>query len=55
MPWNWDGKPTVILSRAIDETNYVQPTLAELIAVRGDNSFTTIMLFGLGKSAAMGR
>jgi sulfane dehydrogenase subunit SoxC len=39
LPWNWDGKPAIIQSRAIDETNYVQPTLAELTAVRGDNSF----------------
>src|SRR5216683_4519798 len=39
LPWRWDGKPVVIQSRATDETDYVQPTLAELIAVRGDNSF----------------
>jgi sulfane dehydrogenase subunit SoxC len=38
-PWHWDGRPAVIQSRAIDETGYVQPTLAELLAVRGDNSF----------------
>jgi sulfane dehydrogenase subunit SoxC len=39
LPWNWDGEPTVIQSRATDETGYVQPTLAELIAVRGENYF----------------
>jgi len=39
LPWQWNGQPAVIQSRAIDETGYVQPTLAELIAVRGDNSF----------------
>jgi sulfane dehydrogenase subunit SoxC len=39
LPWQWDGQPAVIQSRAIDETGYIQPTLAELIAVRGDNSF----------------
>jgi len=38
LPWQWDGRPAVIQSRATDETGYVQPTLAELIAVRGDNS-----------------
>jgi sulfane dehydrogenase subunit SoxC len=38
-PWHWDGKPVVIQSRATDETGYVQPTLAELVAVRGENSF----------------
>ena len=37
LPWRWDGKPAVIQSRATDETGYVQPTLAELLAVRGDN------------------
>ena len=39
MPWQWDGKPALIQSRAIDETDYVQPTLAELLAVRGANHF----------------
>lgn len=39
LPWQWDGKPAVIQSRAIDETGYVQPTLAELLAVRGENFF----------------
>jgi sulfane dehydrogenase subunit SoxC len=39
LPWHWDGQPAVIQSRAIDETDYVQPTFAELLAVRGENSF----------------
>lgn len=39
LPWQWDGKPAVIQSRAIDETGYVQPTLAELLVVRGENFF----------------
>jgi sulfane dehydrogenase subunit SoxC len=39
LPWRWDGKPAVIQSRAIDETGYVQPTLAELLAIRGENYF----------------
>lgn len=34
MPWRWDGRATVIQSRAIDETGYVQPTLKQLLAVR---------------------
>jgi sulfane dehydrogenase subunit SoxC len=34
-PWQWDGKETTVLSRARDETGYVQPTLRELLAVRG--------------------
>jgi sulfane dehydrogenase subunit SoxC len=39
MPWQWDGTPALIQSRAMDETDYVQPTLAELLAVRGANHF----------------
>jgi sulfane dehydrogenase subunit SoxC len=39
LPWRWDGRPSVIQSRAIDETGYVQPTLAELLAVRRDNYY----------------
>jgi len=33
--WEWDGRATTILSRATDETGYVQPTRTELIRVRG--------------------
>ena len=36
--WTWDGQPAVLQSRAIDETGYVQPSRAELLAVRGTNS-----------------
>ncbi len=39
LPWHWDGESAVIQSRAIDETGYVQPTLAELLAVRGENYY----------------
>ena len=35
MLWDWDGKETDIMSRAIDETGYVQPTRQALIAARG--------------------
>ena len=38
MPWKWDGSPAVLLSRCIDDTGYVQPTLDQLRAVRGLNS-----------------
>ncbi len=37
-PWNWDGKEARLQSRATDETGYVQPTIPELVAVRGVNS-----------------
>jgi len=35
MPWRWDGSPSVLQSRAIDETGAVQPTRAALMAARG--------------------
>lgn len=35
LPWTWDGKPAVLMSRATDETGYVQPTRAALVAARG--------------------
>jgi len=33
--WEWDGTSTEILSRATDETGYIQPTLQQLTAARG--------------------
>ena len=36
--WTWDGSPTILQSRAIDETGYVQPTIRQLRAVRGTRS-----------------
>ncbi len=35
---NWNGDPMLLQSRAIDETGYVQPTLAQLREARGTNS-----------------
>jgi sulfane dehydrogenase subunit SoxC len=28
--WDWDGKPAVLMSRAVDSTGYVQPSVAEM-------------------------
>jgi sulfane dehydrogenase subunit SoxC len=39
LPWTWDGQPTTLMSRAIDETGYVQPSFSDLTAVRGLKSF----------------
>ncbi|MBI3049753.1 MAG: sulfite dehydrogenase [Acidobacteria bacterium] len=63
--WRWDGMPTEILSRAIDETGYVQPEWPALQAVRGRrtryhlNPITGWMvgadgrvLFGIGRVSA---
>ena len=33
--WRWDGRETMLLSRAVDETGYVQPTFDELRRARG--------------------
>lgn len=43
--WEWKGRPTTIMSRAVDETGATQPTRAEFAAVRGigtDFHFTHI-------------
>lgn len=33
--WQWDGKPAVLMSRAVDETGATQPTYAAFLAARG--------------------
>jgi sulfane dehydrogenase subunit SoxC len=38
LDWRWDGREAVLQSRCTDETGYIQPTLAELVRVRGLNS-----------------
>ncbi len=35
---DWDGRPLLLQSRAMDETGYVQPTMKALKAIRGENS-----------------
>ena len=39
LPWEWDGGPAQLQSRAIDDTGYVQPKRPQLVDVRGLNSF----------------
>ena len=36
--WNWDGREAMLMSRAIDETGYVQPTVQAIMDVRGEGS-----------------
>jgi sulfane dehydrogenase subunit SoxC len=36
--WKWDGKPARLMSRAIDETGYAQPTLAAFTKARGSGT-----------------
>ena len=38
--WQWNGEPSILMSRAIDETGYMQPTRAELLAQRGPGTAT---------------
>ena len=33
--WSWNGQPAEIMSRATDETGYVQPTMEQLFEARG--------------------
>ena len=35
LPWRWDGGETSLQSRCTDDTGYIQPTRAEIVAVRG--------------------
>ncbi len=37
LPWMWDGQPAILQSRCMDETGYIQPTLKDLVAIRGSN------------------
>ena len=39
LPWAWDGGPVTLMSRAVDQTGYVQPTRAKLLAERGSRAF----------------
>jgi sulfane dehydrogenase subunit SoxC len=38
LPWEWDGQPVQLLSRAVDSSGYVQPSREELAEARGLNS-----------------
>ncbi len=49
--WKWDGRPTSLMSRAMDETGYQQPTRDEFTAVRGlgtDFHFNSIRTWLVG-------
>jgi sulfane dehydrogenase subunit SoxC len=38
LDWAWDGKPTLMQSRAMDDTGHVQPQYSQVRAVRGTRS-----------------
>lgn len=55
-PWTWDGQATVLMSRAVDETGYVQPSYAEFLAARGagtDFHFNPIRSWRVGSDGAV--
>jgi sulfane dehydrogenase subunit SoxC len=37
--WNWDGRPAVLMSRAVDESGAVQPEREALLRARGTNGY----------------
>lgn len=39
IPWRWSGAPAVLKSRATDESGYVQPERAALVAERGRQGY----------------
>ena len=53
--WRWNGEATVIQSRCIDDTGYVQPTRAALVAARGAHSLYHYNAIQSWKVAADGK
>jgi sulfane dehydrogenase subunit SoxC len=54
--WKWNGRPAILMSRAVDETGYVQPTLAEFRRVRGsgtDYHFNAIRSWNVAANGAV--
>lgn len=54
--WQWNGDETLIMSRAVDDTGYVQPTMAQLKAARGpgtDYHFNSIRAWRVAPDGAV--
>jgi sulfane dehydrogenase subunit SoxC len=54
--WEWNGNESLLMSRAVDETGYVQPTMAQLRAVRGpgtDYHFNSIRAWRVARDGAV--
>jgi sulfane dehydrogenase subunit SoxC len=54
--WQWSGNDSLLMSRAVDETGYVQPTMAQLKAVRGpgtDYHFNSIRGWRVARDGAV--
>jgi sulfane dehydrogenase subunit SoxC len=55
--WEWTGRSATLMSRATDETGYVQPTLAEYKRVRGvgtDYHFNAIRSWNVSADGTVG-
>jgi sulfane dehydrogenase subunit SoxC len=53
LPWKWDGQPTVLKSRAVDDTGAVQPERERFIAEHGPKAifhFNGIVAWGVQAS-----
>ena len=56
IPWEWEGGPAILQSRAYDEAGRVQPTRTDLIAARGTNNvyhFNGIHSWGVGEDGGI--
>ena len=56
IPWDWDGSPAILQSRASDETGRVQPSRTELIAARGNRGryhFNGIHSWGVAEDGSI--
>lgn len=56
LPWNWRGAPALLMSRAVDETGYVQPSLEQLRDARGIGThyhFNNIRAWQVGEDGSV--
>lgn len=54
--WNWNGNESLLMSRAVDDTGYVQPTMAQLKAARGpgtDYHFNSIRAWRVARDGGV--
>ncbi len=54
--WHWQGEEALLLSRATDETGYVQPTRSDISTIRGpgtDYHFNQIVGWKVGSNGAI--
>jgi sulfane dehydrogenase subunit SoxC len=57
LPWLWDGRPAILLSRSQDETGYIQPTREQIVSQRGLNAvyhYNAIQAWGVAADGSIG-